>query len=140
MRSSRCLAALLALALAGCCRNTRHDPVEGLELVRVPAANGAVWITRAEVPVRAYEGCVKHGNCVAAPLERSLVNVGGIEKCTGKSGQPDKPLTCVEPEEQQVFCAWVRGRVASAEERERAVREQLIPDDKGAGFRCVQDQ
>jgi formylglycine-generating enzyme required for sulfatase activity len=114
--------ATLAVSAAACQHATlRHDPIEGLEFAFVPAPQGAkdIWIGRTEVTVRAYTGCTVHGGCSREPLERHATR-DGKEVCAGSTAVAEQPLNCVTYDEASAFCTWLRGRLPTAAEWERA--------------------
>ena len=114
--------AIIAIALIGCQhQNLRHDPIEGLEFVLLPGLPGEkdLWIGRTEVTVRAWRGCATHGPCNKEPLEHHALR-DGKEACAGSGTEGEQPLNCVSYEEAEVFCKWLRGRVPTSLEWERA--------------------
>ncbi len=123
MRALSLLVLSAAAVLAGCQHgNVRKDPVEGLDFIALPAsARGQqdLYIGRGQVIVRAYRGCVAHGSCSKEPLERHHVRAGK-EVCTGAGTDGEQALNCVSFDEADVFCKFVRARVPTADEWQRA--------------------
>jgi formylglycine-generating enzyme required for sulfatase activity len=66
---------------------------------------------RTAVTVTAYATCVNAGACRAP-------NAGG--KCNWNSGRINHPMNCVDWKQARTFCAWIGGRLPTAQEREWA--------------------
>jgi formylglycine-generating enzyme required for sulfatase activity len=102
---------------------TRIEPKSGLEFVALPG--GALLggnfagqsvapfsFGRTAVTAGAYAKCVKAGAC-------SEPNPGSY-KCNWNTGRDDHPANCVNWAQAKAFCAWIGGRLPTAQEREWA--------------------
>lgn len=117
----------------------RIEPKSGLEFVHMPAgtfhfgcepgdsqcdgdekpgkdvAVKAFWIGKTEVPVVAFEKCVKAGACTEPDTS------GWTNNCTYPE-KPNHPVNCIDYNFAAQFCAWIGGRLPTAEDWEFAAK------------------
>lgn len=79
----------------------------------------AFMLGKTEVTAAAYEKCVDAGACI--PAFTDAENPGLLGRCNYPA-RHDHPINCVDWEQSVAFCAWIGGRLPTAEEWEYAAK------------------
>lgn len=96
-------------------------------MVRVEGGNQPAFeIDRREIAVRDYALCVARKRCTPPPRG---------DECNFREPHAEaQPVTCVQRDQAAAYCAWVKKRLPTEEEKQRAAHEGI--HDEG-GFRCA---
>ena len=81
------------------------------------------FIDRTEVTVDAYRACHTAGACSIDKLDSQVEVGGGTVECNfGKAGKDTHPINCVDWLQASQYCAWVKKRLPTEAEWEKAAR------------------